>query len=155
MLRTVRNLSLTVLAAVLTLAAADPSLGTWKVNTAKSKFNGPAPNLRTVVVSQDGDWIVQKSEGVNAEGKATTSSNRYKRDGKEYPWQSSLTGPAKITNKRIDDYHYESVLRGEAGVSNVRTVTVLSKDGKTRTQTVTGVNAKGEKFNNVVVYDRQ
>jgi hypothetical protein len=32
---------------------------------------------------------------------------------------------------------------------------VISKDGKTRTQTATGVNAQGKPVNNTVVYDRQ
>ena len=155
MLRTTRNVCLSVLAGVLVLSAADPSLGTWKLNTAKSKFSpGPAPRSSTVVVSQDGDWIVSKTDGVNAEGKPTTSINRIKRDGKEYPWQGLSTGPAKITAKKIDDYHFESVLRGEAGGAvNVRTV--ISKDGKTRTQTATGIDAKGHKVNSVMVYDRQ
>ena len=83
MLRTTRNLFLTVLAAALTLSAADPSLGTWKLNTAKSKYSpGPAPKSSTVVISQDRDWIVRKADGVNSEGKTTTSTIiRYKRDG--------------------------------------------------------------------------
>jgi hypothetical protein len=32
---------------------------------------------------------------------------------------------------------------------------VVSKDGKTRTTTQKGKNAKGEEVNNVLVYDRQ
>ena len=76
MLRTTRNLCLSVLAAALALSAATPHLGTWKLNTAKSKFSpGPGPKSRTMVVSQDGDWTVQKADGVNAEGKPTTSIN--------------------------------------------------------------------------------
>ena len=45
-----------------------------KLNTAKSKFSqGPVPKSRTVVISQDGDWIVQNVDSVDAEGKAETS----------------------------------------------------------------------------------
>jgi hypothetical protein len=35
------------------------------------------------------------------------------------------------------------------------TRSVVSKDGKTRTTTQTGTNAKGEKVNNTIVYDKQ
>ena len=33
--------------------------------------------------------------------------------------------------------------------------TVVSADGKTRTSTVSGTTAKGKKFKNVVVYDKE
>ena len=36
-----------------------------------------------------------------------------------------------------------------------RTHSVISPDGQTRTQTVTGTNVQGQKINNVVVLDRQ
>jgi hypothetical protein len=37
----------------------------------------------------------------------------------------------------------------------ITTKTVVSKDGKTRTTTQKGTNAKGEKVNNTIVYDKQ
>ena len=136
------------------LIAADPTLGTWKMNMAKSKFNpGPGPKSGTTVYSQDGDWIVLKSTGVDADGKPINRENRYKRDGKEYPFDGP-NGRGKISVKKIDDYNTEAVTKLDAGGS-VTSRTVISKDGKTRTQTATGVNAKGEKVNTVVVFDRQ
>ena len=40
------------------LAAADPSIGTWKMNVVKSKIKpGPAPKSVTATYSEDGDWI--------------------------------------------------------------------------------------------------
>jgi hypothetical protein len=131
-------------------------MGTWKLNTSQSKYSpGPAPKSSTQVYSQDGDWIVIKTESVDAAGKPVSTSNRYKRDGKEYPFQSPLAaGSGKITVKKIDDYHFEAAVTGEGGAhTSIRTS--ISKDGKTRTQRVTGVNAKGQKVNNVVVYDKQ
>lgn len=155
MLKTVRRLALAILAAALALSAANPTLGTWKLNKAKSKYSpGPAPKSSTLVYSQYGDWIVQKSEGVNAEGKPTTLSNRYKVDGKEYPFTGPAGSSGTIAVKKIDDYLSEWVIKGE-DKSLVNGRTVISKDGKTRTQTMTGVNAKGETVKNVVVYDRQ
>src|SRR6266850_1928113 len=90
MLKMARNLTLTVMVAAMTLSAADPFLGAWKMNPAKSKYNpGPAPKSATMTYTQDGDWIVGKNDTVGADDKATTFTNRYKRDGKEYPYQGA------------------------------------------------------------------
>ena len=75
------------------LSAADMVSGTWKLNTAKSKYSpGPAPKSLVTTFSMDGDWLVSKGEGVDAEGKATTLTNRYKFDGKEYPYKTAVVG---------------------------------------------------------------
>ena len=154
MLRTTCKLAFALSVTALTLIAADPTLGTWKMNVAKSKFNpGPAPKNVTTTYSQEGDWIVLKSTGEDFDGKKIARENRYKRDGKEYPFDGP-NGRGKITVKKIDDYHSEAVTKLDAGGTN-KTRTAISKDGKTRTQTVTGVNAKGEKVNNTVVFELQ
>jgi hypothetical protein len=41
------------------------------------------------------------------------------------------------------------------GGGTVTTRTMISKDGKTRTQTSKGTNAKGEKVDSVAVFERQ
>ena len=52
------------------LAAADPIIGTWKMNVVKSKIKpGPAPKSVTATYSEDGDWIAIKTEGIDAAGK--------------------------------------------------------------------------------------
>ena len=56
--------------------------------------------------------------------------------------------------KKIDDYTVESVSK-KAGKPLITTKSVVSKDGKTRTTTQKGTNAKGEKVNNTIVYDKQ
>jgi hypothetical protein len=136
------------------VAAADHSLGTWKMNVAKSKFSpGPAPKSGTSVYSQEGDWIVIKSTGVDSAGQSINRSNRYKRDGQAYPFDGP-NGRGTITVKRIDDYTSEAVTKLDGGGS-VSTRSVISPDGKTRTMTSRGTNAKGEKISNVVVWERQ
>ena len=69
-------------------------------------------------------------------------------DGKPSPSQDAITW------KKIDDYAYENVamLKGKALTT---TRVVISRDGKTRTNTVTGQDAQGRTINNVVVYERQ
>jgi len=56
--------------------------------------------------------------------------------------------------KRIDDYTVETVSK-KGGKPLVTTRSVVSKDGKPLTTTQKGTNAKGEKVNNIIVYDKQ
>jgi hypothetical protein len=71
----------------LVLVAADPILGTWKMNVSKSKISpGPGPKSVTAVYSQEGDWIVINTSGIDSAGKPMSRTNRVKRDGAEYPY---------------------------------------------------------------------
>jgi len=153
-MKPIRYAILTLAAAAFVLSAADPLLGTWKMNVAKSKFNpGPSPKGGTVVYSQDGDWIVLKNDAIDAQGKPSSRTNRYKLDGKEYPFESPLLTNATIAVKRIDQHHTEATIKSATGVITIRTT--ISKDGKVRTQTSSGINGEGKKTNNTVVYERQ
>jgi hypothetical protein len=155
MLRTVRNTIVMTALAAFVLSAASPILGTWKMNVAKSKFNpGPGPKGGTVVYTQEGDWIILKSDVIGADGKPVSRSNRYKLDGKEYPYEGPLITKGTIAVKKIDDHRTESVIKGANG-NVVKVQTVISKDGKTRTQTSTGTNSEGQKTNNTVIYEKQ
>ena len=59
-----------------------------------------------------------------------------------------------LSYKRIDANTVESTttLKGKPATN---TRVVVSADGKTRTLTQTGKNAKGETVNNVAVYEKQ
>jgi hypothetical protein len=134
--------------------ATDAFLGTWKMDVAKSKFGGqPAPKNVTTVYTQEGDWIVLKSTGIDASGQPISRANRYKRDGKSYPFDGP-NGKGTITVKIIDDHTTEAVTKLEGGHA-VTTKSVISKDGKTRTQTSTGSDAKGRPVNASIVFVRQ
>jgi hypothetical protein len=144
------NLLLTILAASLTLSGADPLLGTWKMNTAKSEWSpGPTPTDGTLVLTREGEWYVRKLDRVDSEGKLRTTVNRHTIDGKEHPW-----GAGRLAVNKIDDYRYEWVFRGE-GTYRAKGRTVISQDGKTLTETYNGADGKGQKENRVTAYDRQ
>jgi hypothetical protein len=73
-----------------------------------------------------------------------------KYDGKDYPMTGN-SDPDMISMKKIDDYTIETV--GKKGGESIMTVrSVVSKDGKIRTSTQKGTNAKGQKVNNTLVY---
>lgn len=145
--------------AVTALAAqkmpADNNLGTWKINLAKSTFSpGPAPKSQTLKITAWGeDGVTYVSDGVDGEGKATHWEMQAKYDGKFYAFKGNPDSD-KLAYKRVDAYTVE-ITTQLAGKTMVTGKVVVSKDGKTRTLTQTGKNAKGQTVNNVVVYDKQ
>ena len=154
MLKTLRNVLLIVIATALTLSAADAMVGTWKLNTAKSKYSpGPGPKSATVTYSQDGDWIVAKAEGVGPDGKAGTTENRYKRDGKEYPYQAPTGGSGTIAATSKGANTTDATIK--VGSATTTSHTVIAKDGKSFTRTTKGTNAEGKAVNNTAVYEKQ
>ena len=146
-------------ASVLTLNAttvpADNNIGTWKMNAAKSKFSpGPAPKSQTLKIEAWGeDGVKYIADGVDADGKPSRWDLQAKYDGKFYPFKGNADADM-LAYKRIDANTVEAVTQ-RAGKETGKTVVVVSKDGKTRTLTQTGTNAKGEKINNLIVYDKQ
>jgi hypothetical protein len=138
------------------LAQTDSAAWTWKLNVAKSKYDpGPAPKGSTVTIAVVGEAVKVSTRGLDADGKPTGTQYTARLDGKDYPVK--LTGPQDydtVAFKRIDASTVEGT-RKKAG-SVVQTYTrVVSADGKTLTITTAGTNAKGQKVNNVAVYDKQ
>ena len=68
--------------------AADPLIGTWKLNEAKSKFTPGTGKSTRVVYEARGDQVRITTDGVNADGKPTHGEWIGKLDGKDY----SVTG---------------------------------------------------------------
>ena len=142
------------LAAASFLHAADPALGTWKLNVAKSKYSpAPAPKSATVTYEAVGDAVKRTGDTIAADGKKSSLTYTAKFDGKYYP----ATGGDlydEISIKKIDDHNAEATMK-RAGKIATTAKRTISKDGKVMTITMTGTNAKGEKINNVSVYDKQ
>jgi hypothetical protein len=142
--------------ALATIAAADDSHdGTWKVNVTKSKYNpGPAPkSLTTKRGAQSNGMIKTIFDGVDADGKAIHYEYTAKLDGKDYPVIGN-PGFDGITLKQADANTIDWVIK-KSGKEVGHGRTVYSKDGKTRMQTEKGKDAKGQDYNNTVVYDKQ
>ena len=137
-----------------TTFAADVFSGNWKLNLNKSKFDpGPPPKgpnyLRIEAI--DGG-LKFTNDGVNAEGKPTHNEWSGKFDGKDNPVKGDPTRDTAAL-KKIDDYTLEAVSKKDGKVVNTNR-SVYSRDGKTRTATIQGTNAKGMKVNNTVVYEK-
>jgi hypothetical protein len=148
-------LTLVVLFVGLTVcfASANPTLGTWKLNEAKSKSIPGLPKNLTVVYTAAGDNIKGTIEGVDGQGKPTHSDWTGKFDGKDYPVTGDPSSDMRAI-KQIDDHHFELTVK-KGGKVTMTGEAVISADGKSRTVTVRGTNAAGKKVESTSVYDKQ
>lgn len=135
-------------------AQVDPLLGSWVLNVAKSKYTpGPPPKEQTTIFEAAGQGVKVTTKGTDSAGKPTMTAYTANYDGKDYP----VTGNPDwdmVSLKRVDANTVEFT-RKRAGKVVQTATSVVSKDGKTRTITTTGVNALGQKINNVAVYDKK
>ncbi|MHB8217729.1 MAG: hypothetical protein ACYDDS_16780 [Candidatus Sulfotelmatobacter sp.] len=133
--------------------AANPSLGTWKLNEAKSKLSPGLPKNLTVVYTAAGDVIKGTIDGVDGEGKPTHNEWTGKFDGKDYPVTGDATSDMRAI-KQIDDHHFDLTVK-KGGKVTMTGKAVVSADGKSRTVTVSGTNAAGKTVTITSVYDKQ
>jgi histidinol dehydrogenase len=135
------------------LQAADQFTGTWTLNVAKSKYSpGMPPQAQTTKLETLKDGIREIVDRVNADGSRTHWDFTAKFDGKDYP----ITGDPDrdmASVKKVDDYTLE-VVNKKAGKVTTSMKLVVAKDGKSRTNTVTGKNAAGVAINNILFFDK-
>jgi hypothetical protein len=133
--------------------AADAFIGTWKLNEAKSKIATGSPKNTTVVYEAAGDNVKVTIDGVDGDGKPIHNEWTGKFDGKDYPVTGDSSSDARAL-KKIDDHTITfEVKKGGKVITSGRIV--LSADGKTRTVTTTGTDAKRNKVSGTAVYDKQ
>jgi hypothetical protein len=134
-------------------AADDPFNGTWRLNTAKSKYEGaPAPEKASVTIQSDGTMSTVKGESTY-DGKAYSTSYSVKLDGTPGPLEGSPVADM-IAVKKIDERTRElKSMKGGKTVSESRAT--VSADGKTATVVGAGLNPKGVQVKYTAVYDKQ
>ena len=152
----VRFLSFAVLfaaAVAVCVAADDVTMGTWKLDEAKSKIGAGASKNTTVVYEAAGDSVKVIVDGVGADGKPSHNEWTGKFDGKDYPLTGDPTADTR-SYKQIDPRTLELTNKkgGKVVVSGKITV---SADGKTRTVSTKGVDANGKKVAATAVYNKQ
>ena len=128
------------------------SMGTWKLNEAKSKLAGKARN-HTVVYETAGDQIKVTVDGVDENGGAVHHEWTGKFDGKGYPVTGDPNSDAR--SYRMVDKRALEIKAMKGGKQTLTGRIVVSADGKTRTVTTTSTDAHGKKVTNVAVYDKQ
>ena len=146
--------ALSVAAMVVTSAAqADPFVGTWKTNVAKSKYSpGPAPKSGVQVVTAEAGGYKAVTDTVPATGAPTHAEVSFKFDGKD----NAVKGNPNVdtTAYTKNDAHSYTATSKKGGKVTVTTKVVVSTDGKTRTATQTGTTSDGKPLNNTIVSEK-
>jgi hypothetical protein len=133
--------------------AADPNMGTWKLNEAKSKLGSETTKNNTVVYEAAGENMKITVDGVASDGKPVHHEWTGKYDGKDYP----VTGDA---NQDTRSYKKTGDRTLEFGAKKGGKVTltgrvVVAADGKSRTVTTTTTDSSGKQVKSTAVYDKQ
>ena len=133
--------------------AADPNLGTWKLNEAKSKLGEGAAKNSTVVYEAMGDNVKITVDGIDAQGNAVHQEWTGKYDGKDYPATGDPTSDMR-SYKQTDPNTLEFVGK-KGGKVTVTGRVVVAADGKSRTVRTSSTDASGKKISQLAVYDKQ
>ena len=137
-----------------TFASTDPQVGTWKLNVAKSKFTpGPVPTTATTMIEAVGAGTKVVVDQTVADGAPRHWEFTANYDGKDSPVTGNPDADM-VSRKLVNPNTVETLTKKDGKVITTQR-SVVSQDGMTRTVTTKGVNAKGEKMNNVAVYDKQ
>ena len=139
-------------AATVACFAANPQMGTWKLNEAKSKLAPGMGKSTTVTYSEQGDKIRVAVNGMDKDGKPTQGVWVGKWDGRAYKAKGNLSWDS-AAYKVVNDYTNDITTMKNGKVMWTGHITV-SKDGKSRTVTVNGTDANGKKFTSKAVYDK-
>jgi hypothetical protein len=134
--------------------AANPLMGTWKLNEGKSKFApGATKNTTVTYAPANGDMVKCAVDGVDKDGKPIHWTWVGKFDGKPYQIKGSPSFDT-LTYKPVNDRTNKTTATKAGKVVMMGTITV-AKDGKSRVVSLTATDASGQKFTDMTYYDKQ
>jgi hypothetical protein len=128
----------------------DPLIGTWKLNAAKSK----GVKSGTTKVEAVGDGLKFTVDLVGADDTPRHRVVSAKSDGKDNPVTGNSPYGDAMALARVDAKTIRQTFKQDGKVTAVVTI-VVSDDGKTRTTTVKGKDAKGQPIDTVSFYEKQ
>jgi hypothetical protein len=122
--------------------------GTWKFNPEKSKFPGNPPQADQVTIDPDGTISVQETSSTGKQ-----SSWSYKpQQGKAVPVEGHGENVTVIATK-VNPYKTTQVWSYNGRPA--KSYATLSKDGKTQTFHMSGVDKDNKPFTELVVFEKQ
>jgi hypothetical protein len=135
----------------------DPSIGTWKLNVAKSQFT-PGPPIKADTRSYEvvDGWLIVTTETTQPSGEKTGVRFAAKFDGKEYP-QIGRFAPtvALISYHPVDKRTLKYTVKDTSGKVTSTNTRTVSADGKTMTIEQRSMDATGRSVVNVELFERQ
>ena len=148
-------LLIAVFGLVTSLWAADPLVGTWKLNVSMSKASDPTmmPKREIIKIDALDNGTKNICDGVDANGKAYHYTWSPKYDGKDYPFTGNPDADTSAI-KKVDANTVMDMWK-KAGKEVATWRVTVSKDGKTHTVSGKMKDAKGQEVTFDLVYDKQ
>lgn len=136
-----------------TLLAADPFVGTWKLNSTKTKFTtGVAPKEQTLTFTEEGNTLHIMVKGTSTDGKAISSHFTVPTAGGTGTIIESYYDG--VSTKIISPTQRETTYT-KGGKPVYTAKSRISADGKTLTVNVNGTNPLGQTVAGTAVYDKE
>jgi hypothetical protein len=135
--------------------AADNSLGTWKLNVAKSTFSPPPMPVRSLTTTRTAvnGGVKVVNTGQMVDGSEIDSGYTAKYDGSPSVVDGTIWDTISVKQVDADTFTNES--KKNEGKYHTISQAKISADGKTMTVTSKGTNAEGKPLNSTFVYEKQ
>ena len=138
--------------------SADPWVGAWTLNLSKSTVSPGPPNRRNALKIETVAGGAQKHtfDGLDAQGQPFHSERVATFDGADVMVQAIAPATKVVrTNafRRLGSHSFEVVAKVDGNVVSTSQI-VVSSDGKTLTETTTGVNRQGQAVKSVSIYEK-
>ena len=149
------KLMLGLLGLAATSFAADPYVGTWKMNSAKTKYTvGTAPKEQTATITETGSDLSLKIAGTAADGTKISINYIIPSAGGAGKIIESSTSYDGVSAKRIAPNEREvSYMKG--GKAVYTTHSKIASDGNSLLVHTKGLNPVGQTVEADVVYEKQ
>jgi hypothetical protein len=132
--------------------AADPIVGTWNLNVAKSKFSpGPGPQAGTRVYSESAGVYTLEQKITMADGKQNLLKAQYQ-DGQDLKDPGGTAASTSAKKVDANTWNFDIKMGGKV-VGHVHRV--VSVDGKTLTVHNTGRQGDAAAADDTMVFDKQ
>jgi hypothetical protein len=153
-----RTLFLTALFGLaITSFAADNTLGTWKLDVAKSKYTPGALPVKSLTLTREAaDGGVKSTiKGERPDGTALNATYSAKYDGNEVQVTGTNLLYDRIAIKQVNANTLTDTRKNTSTSYKATGRTVVSNGGKVMTLTTKGTNTEGKPFTSTLVFDKQ
>ena len=150
--------ALIVLAITTTSAlGTDNSIGTWKLNIDKSKYDPPPFPFKSLTMTREAadGGVKVGTTGQLADASPITIRYAAKYDGKEYRVSGINTPCDTISVEQVNASRFTAECKRTGGSYHATDRTVISRDGKMMTLTTKGTDSDGKDFTSTFVFDKQ
>ena len=135
--------------------AVNPAVGSWKLNIAKSKYTAGTPTTNgNTRIDAAGTGVKVTIDNIAEDGTTRRWTYTTTYDGSDVPITGNCQYGDAVSVTRLDANTTRQTYKAAGKVTTIQTSTV-SADGKTRTVTSKGIDARGQAVDSVAVYDKQ